>query len=267
MVIAPAQNGPRPLVSVITVCFNAQQALPGTIASLQAQSLREREWVVVDGGSRDGTLALVQQAATPPAAFVSERDAGIYDAMNKAVGLARGEWLYFLNAGDRLCDPQVLADVMHYGKQHPTLQFLIGSVVVERGELRTLKTARWINHRTLAFTDPCHQAVFARRQLFDEVGLFDLAYPTSADYDWFLRVARAGHRLQHIDRSVAFFPAGGAHAANAAALANERYRIRRRYVGGCTLTAGTLAVRIANRLSKVFRGGLPLGHKPWSPTT
>ena len=253
---AATASSPGPLVSVITVCFNSASVLPRAMASLATQTWPHREWVVVDGGSTDGTQALVQSGA--PAAFVSEPDKGIYDAMNKAVALSRGDVLYFLNSDDCLHDPQVLADAAAQFAADSALNFLIGHVVVEKPGRNVLTTQRHLNRLTLPYGDPCHQGVFVRRALFDEVGGFDLAWPTSADYDWFMRVWQARHRLQHFNRTVAYFRAGGAHSANPAALVAERRAIRLQYVSPLALRTGSLLTRMAHRLSAELRGGLAL---------
>jgi len=241
-----------PRISVVTVCFNSAAVLPRAIASLAAQRHANREWVVVDGASSDGTQALVR--AADPDVFLSEPDRGIYDAMNKAVALARGELVYFLNSDDRLHDPEVLSDVAARFAADPKLDFLIGRVVLVKPGGNVLSTQRFINRFTLPYADPCHQAVFVRRRLFDEVGGFDLRWRTSADYDWFLRVARAGHRLHHFERTVACFAAGGAHNADPVALAAERRAVRLQYVSRTALGAGTLLARTAHRLSRSMRG-------------
>lgn len=260
--MAPERATPQqPLISVITVCFNAAKLLPRTMASLAAQTWASREWVVVDGGSTDGTQALVHSPALAPApaAFVSVRDRGIYDAMNKGVSLSKGEWLYFLNADDRFFDAQVLADLAAFCASRPAAAFVIGGVVVETPAQSYLHPHRHINRWSLPFCDPCHQGVLVRRELFDQIGLFDLRWPTSADYEWFLRASQAGHRLHHIDRTLAYFPDGGAHAADPTALALERQQIRLSYLSPPLLAAGNLTVRALHRLSKTFRGGLALG--------
>jgi len=251
---------PPPLVSVITVCFNAARVLPRAIESLHAQRYPEREWVVVDGASTDGTQALVAQAPERPAAFVSEPDRGVYDAMNKAVALARGELLFFLNADDRLHDPEVLGDVAALFAADPGLDLVYGDVVVEKPGERSLKRANWINRGTLPFEDLCHQAVFAHRRLFEQVGVFDLRWPTSADYDWLLRVFRSPARVRYVARRVAVFAGGGMHTRDPAALVAERRAVRLQYMRRGPLAAGQLASRIVHRLSRTLRGGLWLGH-------
>ncbi len=255
--MAATSEYPGPLISVVTVCFNSAAVLPRAMASLAAQSWQHREWVVVDGGSTDGTQELVRSGA--PTSFVSEPDRGIYDAMNKAVAMSRGEVLYFLNSDDRLHEPEVLAEVAARFAADPSLQILYGRVVVEKPGSSVLTFPRYINRLTLPYTDPCHQAVFVRRALFRQVGLFDLRWSTSADYDWFLRAARAGHQLCHWDRTVAYFSAGGAHAAHPQALAAERRALRLTYVSPLALMAGSLLSRAAHRLSRTFRNGLNVG--------
>ena len=104
------KNGAAPLFSVITVSFNAMPGLLESVQSLKAQTAHSSaEWVVVDGASTDGSAAWL--AAQQPDVFVSEPDRGIYDAMNKAISRASGQWLFFLNAGDTFADAHVLRDV------------------------------------------------------------------------------------------------------------------------------------------------------------
>ncbi len=248
-----------PTFSVVTVCFNAASALPGTVASLRAQHWSKREWVVVDGGSSDGTQSFVHASGEPLGAFVSERDRGIYDAMNKAVALARGDIVFFLNADDRFHDPAVLADVAQQFIAYPALDLLYGNVVVERPGSEILKSHRHINGLSLPFEDLCHQAVFARRSLFDRFGLFDLRWPTSADYDWLLRVFNGGARVRFMNRRMAYFMAGGSHAKDPAALAAERRNLRLQYMPAWQLEGGRFASRVMHRLSRSLRGGLWVG--------
>ena len=249
----------KPLISVITVCFNAAALLPRTMASVQAQRWPAREWVVVDGASTDGTQGLVQASASVPAAFISEPDRGIYDAMNKGIALARGEVLYFLNADDRLHDPNVLGQVAALFAADAALDLVYGNVVVEQEPKSLQQRSRWINRHTLPFESLCHQAVFAKRRLFDQVGVFDVRWPTSADYDWLLRVFASGAKVQYVDMRIAYFPAGGAHARNPLALAGERRAIRLQYMSPVTLACGRFLSRALHRLSRSLRGGLWIG--------
>jgi glycosyltransferase involved in cell wall biosynthesis len=257
---ARAEEGP--VISVITVCFNCATILPATIQSLHSQTWPRREWVVVDGGSTDGTQSVVLHNPERPAKYVSEPDKGIYDAMNKGVALASGDVVYFLNADDALYDEDVLADVAREFDADPSLDFLFGNIVVRKPHTNTCKRYEHINRWTLPYEDLCHQAVFARRSLFQRVGTFDLRWPTSADYDWFLRVLAVKGKTKYIDRRVAYFAAGGFHSRQPRSLADERREVRLQYMSPLRLAAGTLIARAAQKASKVLRNGHGIGESP-----
>jgi glycosyltransferase involved in cell wall biosynthesis len=247
------------VISVITVCFNCAKVLPATVDTLYRQTWPWREWVVVDGGSTDGSQSVVSSSPERPARFISETDEGIYDAMNKALMLATGDVVFFLNADDGFYDEHVLADVAREFEADPALDFLFGSIVIRKGDKKIHKRYGYINRWTLPFEDLCHQAVFVRRSLFERVGPFDLRWPTSADYDWFLRVFAQGGKAKYIDRRIAFFSVGGFHARDAKALADERRVLRLRYVSPLLLTVGTLVSRAAHKTSKLLRSGYGVG--------
>ena len=124
--------------------------------------------------------------------------------MNKAIRMAQGKVLYFLNADDELCDSDVIADVAREFAAHPDIEFLFGNVVYRMPGQESFHRQGCINRVTLPFENLCHQSVFARRVLFSRVGSFDLRWPMSADYDWFLRVFASGAKVKHIDRYIAF---------------------------------------------------------------
>lgn len=243
-----------PLFSIITVCYNAARTLPATLASLRAQTWQDYEFVVVDGASTDATLQILDDNADLIDVKVSERDAGIYDAMNKAVELCSGQYLFFLNADDRFCDGQVLADVAAFLTAHVDTDLAYGNIVV-RGEDGCLVRQRfdWVTRDNLIYGHLCHQAVIAHRRLFDVYGRFDLRFPINADYDWFLRVFRGNARAYHVDRDLAVFYAGGRHAQDRGRLQNERKQVRLQYATPLALALGDFAFRARRKLKKVFR--------------
>jgi glycosyltransferase involved in cell wall biosynthesis len=188
----PAADGRRPLFSIVTVTFNAAATLPATIASLEAQRCRDFEHLVIDGGSRDGTLDVVRARAGTIAFWVSERDAGIFDAMNKGVAAARGRWIYFLNAGDRLLDPEVLGRVQDaLAATPPSTRFAYGRVryVDEHRRLVRLHGRAWTGDPIANL--PHHQATFVNREAFERHGVYDLRYRLVADGEFFYRLVTA----------------------------------------------------------------------------
>lgn len=238
-----------PRFSIITVCFNAMAVLPDTLASLRSQSCRDYEWVVVDGASTDGSMDWIAQQS--PDVFVSERDKGIYDAMNKAVSRAAGEWVFFLNAGDRFADPGVLADIsaeLDSADQAPGVVY--GDVVYFGMKGQRRKRFHWLTRQRLIFGDLCHQAAFVRRNLFNRFGQFDLNLRYNADFDWFIRVFRSGTRLRYLQRDIALFHDAGAHVIAHEASETERDRVRARYMPRPLWFAGHLALRSELKLRK-----------------
>ena len=254
----------KPLFSIVTVCRNAADTIAASARSLGRQHFGDYEWLVIDGASTDATLAVVNDAGIVNTRVVSERDQGIYDAMNKAVGLALGEFVFFLNADDRFFDDGVLYDVANRLREQPKIDLLFGNVVVQKPELSTLKRHWYVNRQTILFEDLCHQAVFARRTLFQRVGMFALQWPTSADYDWFLRVYASGSCVEYFDRTIAYFMAGGMHTRNRQALAEEREAIRLQYISSTKLAVGILFSRIAHRFSRQLFNGMRVGESRMS---
>ena len=187
--------------------------------------------------------------------MVSERDRGIYDAMNKAVSLARGRWIYFLNAGDRLIDAQLLLDVARVLRASPEAALAWGDMIYTDGRRQWLRRFRHTRRGNLVYDDLNHQAVFARRDLFDSVGRFDLRFKTSADYDWLIRVFLDGHELHYLGRRIAMFAMGGAHSVDHLALLAEREAVRLQYVGPRRLALGLLWGRVRRRWRRVIGDG------------
>ena len=262
MACATARSAPTPVpgkvatavgaswLSVITVCRNAGALLPSTLASLRAQQVEAAtQWVVVDGASTDGSADWL--CCQRPQRFISEPDAGIYDAMNKAVALATGEWLYFLNAGDTFADADVLADVAHAISANPAADIVFGDVLyVGTGGSRR-KRFHWLTRRRLLFGDLCHQAVFVRRALFQRIGPFDASLRWNADFDWFVRAFRTGARLHYLQRDIARFDDGGAHVQAGARSEAERNAVRARYLPLPLWRLGNLALRVELRLRRI----------------
>jgi glycosyltransferase involved in cell wall biosynthesis len=218
--------------SIITVCRNSEALLPRAMESLAAQTCADYEWLVIDGASTDKTVAVAKGFAAAPSTCISEPDAGIYDAMNKAVALAKGDYLYFLNSDDRLAHPQVLAQVSNaiHADYEPDL--VIGRIWFESqgGAQKKLRDYSHLNARNIVFDSLCHQAVFARRSLFARFGHFDTGYRLAADFDWLCRAVRSGARTKFCSFDVAVFSDGGAHARASQQTHTEVLQIRQRHL-------------------------------------
>lgn len=201
-------------ITIITVCFNAAKTIERTIESVCAQSYPNIEYIVKDGASTDETLEIIKRYTSKISKFVSEKDNGIYDAMNKSITLATGDIVYFLNADDRLYDNNVVRAVVDVFSKDSSRMLVYGNVVSEgrpsdspiipRGRAFLPKTT----HDFLLYLHRvfCHQAIFARRELFSDVGKFNCKYICAADYDWIIRVFKFNPAcFFHINKNVAYY--------------------------------------------------------------
>ena len=201
-----------PLISVITVVFNAVATIKTTIESLTDQTYQNIQFVVIDGGSTDGTLDVLRQVADRIDYQSSEKDNGIYDAMNKGIAAARGDWILFLNSGDTFASPDVLQTVFKNGAPSD-IDVLHGNVVV-KGSGKVLRSPSRIGRRYFYSETLCHQSIFARRETFKRIGAFDPSYRVIADREWLLRLASARGRFTQINVDVCVWNPVGFSSAN-----------------------------------------------------
>jgi glycosyltransferase involved in cell wall biosynthesis len=188
----------HPEITVITVCKNAAEGIERTVTSVLAQCATHIEFVIIDGGSTDGTLDVLSHYAPQLDCLVTEPDAGIFDAMNKGLRRAHGELVLFLNAKDTLIDSQVAKRATTAYKE-TRAAFIYGDVmVIESIEGRTVNISYKDWDLARFFDAPiCHQGVFASRQAFDECGGFDIVRRYTADFDWILRALRQKRLPSH----------------------------------------------------------------------
>lgn len=208
---APSQS--LPVVSVITVCRNAETTLETCIASVLAQSYPAIEYIVIDGASTDATASILARHSAGIAVLVSEPDRGLYDAMNKGIRRASGEFLLFMNADDYFADAHAVADAMAEIAAAPRADVYYGCLLVRTpaGKFRYDPPSPEMAAEEMVLGCLPHQATFARSAVFERVGQFDLRWRRHADYDWWLKVmADPELRLARIRRIIASYAMGGA---------------------------------------------------------
>lgn len=225
---------PVPLFSIITVTRNAEAALPATLASVDAQTCDLYEHLVIDGASTDGTVDLVCDSANPRRRIFSAPDRGIYDAMNKGLGRARGEYLIFLNAGDRLHSPDTLQILADAAMAHDFPGVLYGQtdIIDASGHRLADRHLRAPERLSLAnFRDGmvvCHQSFVALRRIVD---VFDTRYRFSADYEWCIRVLQHSRQNLYIPHVISDYLFDGLSTRHRRASLAERFRIMCYYFG------------------------------------
>ena len=223
----------EPLLSIITVTWNAASVIVPTLESVRQQSWHDFEHIIVDGASTDDTLALVHAHGLERTRILSERDKGLYDAMNKGIGLARGRYLMFLNAGDALAHPDALACIALCAQDNPGI--IYGQTQLVDAERKVVGkrhltapshlSADSFKHGMLV----CHQAFIARRDLAPQ---YDLRYRYSADFDWCIRVLQVSPVNAYVgDQPIISYLNDGLTTANHRASLRERYDIMCHYYG------------------------------------
>jgi len=246
-------------ISIITVCFDSADCIVSALRSIDAQRGPDIEHVVVDGGSRDTTLRLLEAHSRPGRHVVSERDTGIYDAMNKGLRRATGEIVGFLNADDMLASPYTIARIAQAFADDPTLDACYGDLEYISADDPPRTVRYW---RSGPFSQevlrkgwmPPHPTFYARRSLLTRVGEFDTRLRIAADYELMLRcLVRPDLRIAYLPEVLVRMRLGGASNASLAALLRKSREdlvaMRRHGVGNIT----TLLAKNLRKLPQFFR--------------
>ena len=198
-------------LSIITVTYNSSRYLEETVKSVLSQDWPDLEYILVDGGSTDGTLAIIKRHAGRDSRvrWISERDEGISDAFNKGIGMATGAVIGIINSDDSYA-PGALRAVAEASRLDPESDIFHGDVVRLEGEkpVFRLKPAD-IDRRIWREMPLNHAATFVTRRAYERVGVFDKALRTAMDYDLVLRLYKANCRFAYVDKVLAFVRYGG----------------------------------------------------------
>jgi glycosyltransferase involved in cell wall biosynthesis len=201
-------------LSIITVCYNNKEGLRKTLESIKRQEFKNYEYIVIDGGSTDGILDLIKENEAFIDYWVSEKDEGIYDAMNKGIKVAKGEYCYFLNSDDRIASPKTLEKIFDKAENIDAGIIYGNLAVLKNGRLKNvLKLSRKITFYSFYRSKVAihHQASFIKRELFEKYGYYSLDFTISADWAFFYESVIVHHvKAQYINRVFAVFLAGGA---------------------------------------------------------
>ncbi|GFO64374.1 glycosyltransferase [Geomonas paludis] len=252
--------------SIVTICLNAERYLQQQLDSVAAQRWDDLEQIVVDGGSSDGTLAIVEAAArnNPRLRLVSGPDRGISDAMNKGIALATGDVIAFLHADDLYPDPDVLTRVARAFRDHPGAEWVTGGIsyIDQEGRpLRSYRPRRWSYRRLLRGNIIFHPSTFVAREALAAAGGFDTALRYVMDYDLWLRLGRRGAPCR-IDTPLACFRLHpqSTSVRNADAAFREEFQVRLNHLQGKPVQRLLHGIYYAlkffpNRLSVAGRNG------------
>jgi glycosyltransferase involved in cell wall biosynthesis len=224
-----------PKFSVITVTYNAGKVLEDTILSVISQTYHHVEYIIIDGGSKDNTLSLVDKYRTNIHVLVSEPDKGLYDAMNKGMALATGDYICFLNAGDSFHEDDTLQQIVHSMIESSQLPDVVyGETALVDSRRHFVRMRRLAAPEILTWKSfkqgmlVCHQAFIAKRTFSEP---YDLQYRFSADFDWCIRVMKKAYTLHNTHLVLIDYLDEGMTTQNRKASLKERFHIMAKHYG------------------------------------
>ena len=201
-------------VTVVTAVLNDAGHIEQTILSVISQTDIEIEYIIVDGGSKDGTLELIGKYKDKISLLISEPDRGVYDAMNKGIKYSTGDFVYFLNSGDVLLNPSILSKIK-FEDVNVRNTIIYGNVVVAYGNIEALEKPRPFFNSKMKFKGIgiCHQSMFFPGKLIRNEK-YDLSYNIAADYDLVYRLWRKGTEFLYRDITIAKYDWGKGISSN-----------------------------------------------------
>ena len=204
-----------PVISIITACLNSERLLKTTIESVVKQTYPYIEYIIIDGGSTDGTLKMINEYGDHITKWISEPDNGVYDAMNKGIINSTGDIIYFLNAGDSLYDKTSLEEIA-LAFQDESVFAVYGNVeVINDHKKKKEVRGCMVSFKSLLYHRICHQAFFVRKFLFEEMGLFSTEFKLSADHDFIVRcIKKYPSHFLYMNRIIAMYRDGGMSCKN-----------------------------------------------------
>ncbi|MED5098986.1 glycosyltransferase [Niallia circulans] len=221
-------------ISIITACFNSEKYIEQTIQSVINQTYKNIEYIIIDGGSTDKTLDIIEDYIHYIDIIVSEKDEGIYDAFNKGINLSSGDYIYFLNSDDYLYDKDVIFNVVEESRKYLDIKLLYGNVLSvneQNGYCKLIGEELTIESLKMDRM-PSHQGIFMKRELFFENGLFDKKYKISADFDLLIKVFKQYNLSSiYIDKIISVFRTVGYSSSlkNMRLLKEERNNILKKH--------------------------------------
>lgn len=243
--IVKAVTDQKPLVSIITVVFNGKNTLEKTILSVINQNYQNIEYIIIDGGSTDGTLEIIHKYEKEIDYWISEKDNGIYDAMNKGILAANGKFVNFMNAGDYFFDNNILQKL----PLNPLSKIIFGNIMYESGKV----FESTFDYRMYLKNTLHHQSAFYALDLLKQLGLFDTNFKILADYDMNFKALKLGIKFEQVPLLVAICSDYGISDIPKFTNYNEEVKIRLKsnYLLGVLLASYSYIRFIVKKISRI----------------
>lgn len=215
-----------PKVSIITVVFNASGLLEKTILNISQLEYENKEYIIIDGASSDGTLELILNYSHLIDKWISEPDRGLYYAMNKGLEFAKGDYIWFINAGDKVYNPHILKNIFKDSKELCDIYYGDTMIIDEEDNeigMRRLKPPKQLTARSMKNgMVVCHQSVLVKKNI---APAFDTSFSIASDYKWLLECIKNAKRICNTEQIFTYFLEGGINKSNIIRALKERFRI------------------------------------------
>lgn len=244
-----------PLITIITVSFNAAKDIEKTICSVSNQSYSNLEYIIIDGGSKDGTVEIIKRYSKKINFWCSEPDKGIYDAMNKGIKRASGRWLNFMNAGDVFTQNDTIEKISVFLDDDYGVVY--GNIIkcFDNYKMRDtgLTMSRKLDRIDFIRNTIHHQASFIRKSLFDKYGLYDTNYRLASDWYFFMKsIGIGGEKSRYVNIDICLFSMTGISTTGHDAYSSECNEIIKETFGPFYMYACELAEYRVSFLSREF---------------
>lgn len=239
-----------PKISIITVNLNNVVALQKTIESVVGQTYDDKEYIIIDGGSIDGSVEVIKKNSTNVTYWLSEPDCGIYDAMNKGINLSNGKWIIFMNSGDKFNDNNLL-EVIFNNKMFDNIDVIYGNTLYKDTN-KLLIAPDKIEKSYFFFNTLCHQSIFTNIESFKKIGNYNLQYRFISDREWLLRAKIANLNFQFVNEIISEWDPNGFCKNNAQLLAEEIHTMRKSHFSFFEIVVLPLLHKLSILLKRFF---------------
>lgn len=248
-----------PLISIITITFNAELYLERTIKSIQNQNLKDFEYIIIDGGSGDATLKIVEKYRHLIDVVISEKDNGLYDAMNKGLKLSNGKYVWFLNAGDEISDSNFIENLKYSISDEVDViygdTYFVNDSGVKRGlrsKITPHKLPNPLSWRQMKYGMlVCHQSFLAKREIAPEFILNNL----SADIDWEIKCLKNSQKTYFYPQVISNYLEGGISNQNLKKSLIDRFIVLKVHFGWVQTTISHIIIILRGLKLFVFNKG------------
>jgi len=227
-----ADNSIKPLISIITVVYNSERFIENTLKSIINQTYSNVEYIIIDGGSDDGTIEIIKRYEKYISKWISEKDNGLYDAMNKAIEMVSGDYLWFINSGDEIYTENILNDFFSKLNYLPDVIYGETEIINFKGQsvgMRRHSAPKKLSWRSLRFgMKVCHQSILVKKDLIEP---YNTKYNYSSDFDWVIRMLKKSESIYNAKLILSKFMEGGLTKKSMVPGLKERFHIMKKYYG------------------------------------